>query len=317
MTKTEYINWRWVARVLAVFLIGVEAVLNATSSSVNGFWVIVASVIITVAGATAAPFASRAWHDGQHIAAVALMIVFFPIVVIISFTSSLERVGGHADLAANKERLAGKVEASATTALTIAQSEQERACGKSREDQETRKNWPSCKNAKQAVLRTSEKLTGALTNIEDAVGAAVAKRVATLLAPLGVNEEVVLTYLPMFWPLGLLLGGFIFAHIGWGYVEERAVTAPPVETQPAFETVQLPPQKLTKDAALLAILKLCEDHGGAFKAPSGRKLADQIGASQSSLALWLRQWNGIHLSVNQKDDGIVLCPVRAKLVVSR
>lgn len=312
MTKQKYQNWRKVASVFGIFLVGVETLLNATASTVSGPISVIATVIITMAGAAAVPIAMRAWHAGSKPSAVALLVVFVPLVLVVSFVSGIERVGDKMDKAVNTGRADAKKELIAGSAYDAALAIKQRDCGATKKEYEKLGDTTSCRRAEKKLLELSgayqDKITGSAGEFEHGT----AKRIAAVLSFAGVSEESIQLYLPAVWPAALLTGGFLFIGLGFGHAPEVHEPVIVARTEPSVVVPEV--GNIQKDAALAAVLELIRRGGGSLTIKSGRELAGMIGAAPASMALWLRQWESTHLLIVRAKGKLTITAARVRAV---
>jgi hypothetical protein len=315
-TMTQpYNDWRMYARVFAVSLIGLETILNATANAASGILIVAPTIVLTLAGAMTIPLARRSWAEGQRTTAIALVALFLPLVIAISFTSSLDRMGHKMDAAVTARTHNEKIETTSTDVAEMARNAYERACGKTQAERDTKKGNTACNRAQRAYTKAAAQLTEALSRAEANAGDVVAKRLAALLAPIGISEDAVTTYLPMVWPLALLIGGFIMADIGWGGQHNSTPEPPRIKTtEPAPASPKRESKRKTKQDALKAILTKCRDGGGALNVRSQTELAILIGVPKSSLSLWVTEWGNGPLNIERTDQGIKITPAQLRAV---
>lgn len=313
----NYHDWRFSARILAILLIAIEIVLNATSSSTSGAVVTMATVVVTVAGAFATPLASNAWHSGQKTAAIVLLAVFAPLVISLSFVSSLERVAGKTDSGAQKAASRSAAQRMATSTYDAAVAVRDASCGTDQTDKQ-RLASPNCLRANRAFIKNTSAATETISGASVEVGDAVAKRLASILSFAGVTEDQVTMYLPMLWPLALLVGGYVFAHIGWGHIDGEPAHEI-AKDEPKIEALQEIPRarNLNQEETLAAIQAKIREASGELRIKSMRSLALEIGAATASLDVWMRRWKSTHLIVTKSGGEMTIRSVVARLAAAK
>jgi hypothetical protein len=200
MTQTTPV-WKIAATVGGTALTGAAVWLNATHIAHTEGWgspLVAAGVIVTLCAAVTPPFAERAANTRQPAKAV-LLWTFFALAVSFSLSASIARSSGYAS---------GKVATveQANESAKLAKEAYEAA--KQTQQDECKKRGTRCRAAEDAVTAARAKLATSAPVQSPDPGA------ERLAAVLGIDEATVQLYAPLFLPLGLELGGFIFLAAG-------------------------------------------------------------------------------------------------------
>jgi hypothetical protein len=202
-----------IATVGGTGLTGTAVWLNAEHVAATEGWhspLVVAGIIITLCAASAPPFAERAAKSGQPLKAVALWTFFF-LAVCFSLSVSIARSSGYvADKLANAEQ-ANESARLAKEAYDAAKESQAAECVK---------RGNRCRAAEDAVTEARKALT------KTAPVQSVDPGTERLAAVLGVDQRKVQLYVPLFLPLGLELGVFIFLAFGFAPHRREAEVQP-------------------------------------------------------------------------------------------
>jgi hypothetical protein len=195
--------------------------LNAEHVAASEGWnspLVVAGVIVTLCAASAPPFAERAAKTGQLFKAVTLW-VFFGLAVGFSLSASIARSSGY---------VAGKIAAAESGNKTAQLAEEAYAAARRSMEAECVKRGPKCRALEDKADEARKALAKA------APIASVDPGSERLAAVLGVDEAKVQLYVPLFLPLGLELGGFIFLAFGLApRRREEEILAPVLAEEPA------------------------------------------------------------------------------------
>jgi len=273
--------WRVVATFFGICLAACEVWLNATFQANGGSFgqpQVIATIMITLAGVAAIPIAERAWESGSKWKAGALLFLFFPIVMALSFTSSLDRVGSHRDNKSAEQRSSAKKENLAQTLYDEAVAVKTRDCEGKKDGS------PACKKAEGEVRKAGQALETSITTAAQNFEDGMATRIAGILSFLGVNAEWVHMYVPLLMPTGLSVGGVLLLAIGLSPMPGVPLRGEP---EPSGEAPRLTPRGL----ALHRLVELVTKAGPkGYRFRSKRSLAFAIGAAPASFNLWLAEW---------------------------
>ena len=236
-----------IATIGGTALTGAAVWMNAEHVAAGEGWqspLVAAGVIVTLCAAVSPPFAERAAKDGQT-AKAALLWLFFGLAVCFSLSASITR---SSDYVADK---AGDIQ-SAQQAAKIA---------KEKHADLTAQRDAECATGIGANCRALRKqVTDAWANYETLAQAAPTKSADAgnerLAAVLRIDQATVALYTPLFLPLGLELGGFIFLAFGLApRRREAAIAVQPATTEVATpikvaKPIVLPAQSLAKAGAI-------------------------------------------------------------------
>jgi uncharacterized membrane protein YeaQ/YmgE (transglycosylase-associated protein family) len=233
-----------VAVFAAIPLIAAETGLNAEHIAHSEGWastLVIGIVGATLAAAVALPIAERAWMKGYRFKAFGLS-VFFALMLVASFSTSVGRVGSAADgAAASAQGHNGKL-GLAKEAYAAAQASQEAECKTGR--------GPRCRAAEDAVTKARNELVSAPAAVAEN---SMAKR---LSAATGLSIDTVALYQPLLFPLALQIGGFFFLAYGFAPAAMKApvidvtpviveAPAPMIEKAPAKRVRKVKPKAIT------------------------------------------------------------------------
>lgn len=300
-------TWKAVATAFGVSLAGVEVVLNASFTANGGSLtqpMVIASVIITAAGASALPIAMRAWSTGSRGLAMLLGGMFLPLALAISFTSALERSGDRRDTELAAHRASNRQESLAQQTYADALRTKNRECT------DRKDGSPICRSSERALAAAATKLDGRITTTAQKVEDGMAHRLATVLFFMGVNEEGVQLYVPLLTPAALLLGGFLFLAIGLSPAPETPVTGDPGGL-PERCPVLPPPATMSRLRSKTEVLESLKsrvmqagERGYPFR--SRRALAKELNAAPASFNNWLTEWERNAFVINESGKEFVL-----------
>jgi hypothetical protein len=214
--------WKVAATVGGVALTGAATWLNAQHVAASEGWaspLVYAGVFVTLCAASAPPFAERATQSGQYLKAAVLWL-FFGLAVAFSLSASIARSSGYVAGKAAKAESSNKAAQLAEEAYAAARRSVEAECVK---------RGPKCRALEEKADAARKALAEAAPVASADPGA---ERVAAVL---GVDESSVELYAPLFLPLGLELGGFIFLATGLAPARRRREDAaePDAKAEPA------------------------------------------------------------------------------------
>ena len=176
--------------------------LNAEHVASSEGWnspLVFAGVIVTLCAASAPPFAERATKTGQPFKAIMLW-VFFSLVVGFSLSASIARSSGYAAGKTAGVEQANETARLAHEAYQAAKDAQKAECATG--------HGSRCRIAEQTVVE-ARKSIARLAPVQS-----IDPGAERLAAVLGIEESTVRLYVPLFLPLGLEIGGFIFLALG-------------------------------------------------------------------------------------------------------
>jgi hypothetical protein len=198
-------------------LTGAAVWLNAEHVASSEGWhssLVMAGVIVTLCAASAPPLAERAAKNGEPFKAFVLW-TFFLLTIGFSLSSSIARSSGYAaDKTASAEH-SNEAARLAKEAYETAKALQEAECKTGRGNR--------CRAAEQAVV-DARKALSTMTPTQSADPGT-----ERLAAVLKIDQSTVQLYVPLFLPLGLELGGFIFLALGLAPRRHEEPIARPVQ----------------------------------------------------------------------------------------
>lgn len=231
--------WKIAASVGGAGLTASAVWLNAEHVADAEGWhspLVVAGVIVTLCAASAPPLAERAGKDGQPLKA-AMLWVFFGLAVAFSLSASIARSSGY---------VAGKVSKAETGNKQAKLAEEAYEAAKRSVATECAKRGPKCRDLETKLDEARQALAKAAPVQSADPGA------ERLAAVLGIEEAKVQLYVPLFLPLGLEIGGFIFLAFGLapGRREEQiAIPAIAIEPVAIAEAEPATPMQTIANAA--------------------------------------------------------------------
>jgi hypothetical protein len=232
---------------------------------------LVAAVTAASIGAAASlPLAERAAKAGQWAKALGL-VVFFLLMVGVSLTASIARVGGKHDSEVSAVRVENARISLAHEAYETAQRSAEAECATGR--------GPRCRAAEHTIVEARKALQSApIKKVDDSM----ARRIAAVLP---VTEQQVQLYQPLLLPFALQLGGFVLLALG---------LAPAGQIPPA-RNIGAPEKTIStnmkgEEAALHWVVQQVFASPGRRLTASGRELAAATGVAPSTFALWMARW---------------------------
>lgn len=175
--------------------------LNACHVANSEGWaspLVFAGIVVTFCAAVTPPLAERGAKEGQPLKAV-LLWIFFALAVGFSLSSSIARSSGYQ---------AGKIASAEQSNAGVKLAEEAYEAAKATVASECRKRGPLCRTAETIMATARDRLLAAKPVTSTDPGA------ERLAAVLGVDEASVQLYSPLFLPIGLELGGFIFLALG-------------------------------------------------------------------------------------------------------
>jgi hypothetical protein len=294
--------YKLVSTIFGCMLAAVEVLLNSAAAAKNGDWFqlgVIATAIITAAGAAAIPIAERAWQNGSRVKSLALVFLFFPLVLALSFTSGLERTSSQKDakLAANVASANKSKVAQATYDVALAARE--------RECHGRRNGTTACKRAERALLRITSTTVANITGMAQGFEDGASRRLAAALSFLGANEDNVRMWLPFVMPTALLLGGFLFIAIGISPDREQKYTPKAEIVQVEVPTtVTVPEPKTEREARDWFVNRISRSSGRKLDGVPLRVLAGECGVPHSTLAAWVQRWGENGTIVISRDGRI-------------
>jgi hypothetical protein len=253
---TQISLWKIIATLGGAALTGAAVWLNAEHVARAEGWdspLVLAGVIVTLCAASAPPFAERAAKTGQPFKAVMLWL-FFALAVAFSLSASIARSSGH---------VAGKAASTEASNAQAALAREAYEAAKASAAAECVKRGRKCRELEGKVDEARKALARAAPVQSVDPGA------ERLAAVLGVSQDKVQLYAPLFLPLGLELGGFIFLALGLAPRRREAICeaiAKPVEgvarrspivAKLMRETIATPPKPGT---AAYYLARLDRDH---------------------------------------------------------
>ena len=171
--------------------------------------------VVTLCAAVTPPFAERAAKSDQPAKAV-LLWTFFALAVSFSLSASIARSSGYASGKVATVEQANESAKLAKEAYEAAKQTQQDKC---------KKRGARCRAAEDAVAAARAKLATAAP-VQSNTGA------ERLAAVLGIQTSTVQLYAPLFFPLGLELGGFIFLAAGLAPRRRNGLDVAPVAKRP-------------------------------------------------------------------------------------
>ena len=277
--------WRWVATFFGTLLAGAEVALNAAHAAGGGSWMqlpVIVTALVTAAGAAALPIAERAWGQGDRIKALALTFVFFPLVLMLSFTSGLQRTSSTQDARLANLTASAKKDKISNIAFESALKAKKREC------RGRRNGTTACKRAEKAFLRVSgmavSNITGTVQGMEDGA----VRRIADALAFMGVETSTVRQWLPFVMPFALLTGAFLLIAIGFSPGKREPEKAPAPVDEPLPTTAA--PLSRTEEEARQWLIRKIMIAGRSLTGYTLRELSRESRVPHSTLAIWVRRW---------------------------
>src|SRR5262245_32360220 len=182
-------------------LTGAAVWINAEHVAATDGWhspLVVAGIIVTLCAASAPPLAERAAKGGEPFKAAVLWF-FFVLAIGFSLSSSIARSSGYA---------AGKTASAEHSNDTAHLAKEAYETAKQIAAAECVKRGPNCRK-KEAALDEARKALAAAAPVQSSDPGA-----ERLAAVLKIDPSTVQLYAPLFLPLGLELGGFIFLALG-------------------------------------------------------------------------------------------------------
>lgn len=206
--------WKIAATVGGAGLTASVVWLNAEHVAAAEGWhspLVLAGIAVTVCAAGTPPLAERAAKEGQPLKAL-LLWTFFALALGFSLSSSIARSSGYVAGRAAKAESGNKARELAEEAYAAARRSVEAECVK---------RGPKCR----ALEDKADAACLALATAAPVQAADPGSQ--RLAAVLGVDEAKVQLYAPLFLPLGLELGGFIFLALGLAPRRREEQTASP------------------------------------------------------------------------------------------
>ena len=295
-------GWRVIAIIFGVSLTSVEIALNTTYMAAGGDWfqpMAIATALVTASGTIAIPIAKRAWRTGAKVEGALLVAFFLPIVLLFSFTASLERAGTRRDNQLAETRTDARRQTLAQETYNSALTAKTRDCA------DRKDGTPVCRRAESVLTKANLVLQSNLSNAAQRFEDGLATRLTAILSH-WIDERQVELYVPILMPVALLLGGFLFLGIGLSPGPEKPVTEAP-------ELPHAGSGFATKDQALERLVRLATHSKGGHRFTSVRGLAKTVNAHPASFALWFREWRGKKFAVDSegKTSLLRLAKIRA------
>lgn len=299
MSKSSIAGTKALASILGVAMVAPECWLNADYIAQGGNWaqpMVLATLVITIAGAAALPIAERVGKSGQPAKALALACIFFPIVAAFSFATSTERSGARRDAIVANHQATAENRGLSAKIVKDAENIRDRECANKHN------GTTACKRAEIALTGARNGLKNDVTTAAQALEDGAVARLATLLSALGVSERGLQLYLPLLMPFALLSGGFLFLAVGFAPGRE-----PPASETPVKAEIAPAARAVSETEALTAVIKLVmAAHERKLSVPSRGKLAEMVGAAPTSMKRWLKKWDGDKLVLREDGGQIIL-----------
>ena len=232
--------WKIAATIGGTGLTASAVWLNAEHVATAEGWhspLVAAGIIVTLCAASAPPLAERAAKTGQP-AKAAVLWLFFGLAVAFSLSASIARSSGY---------VAGKIVKAEQSNEAAQLAKEAYEAAKRSVEAECVKRGPKCRalEAKADEARTALAKAAPVQATDPG-----SERLAAVL---GVDESKVQLYVPLFLPLGLELGGFIFLAFGLApRRREEAIVAAAIAEAPIASPAEAPAtamQTIAKAAA--------------------------------------------------------------------